>query len=112
MQQVGVRDVKVLIESFGPGREPVLLDVREAWEVQLASLHLPGVRTVHIPMREVPERLHELDASQPILGLCHHGMRSLQVVAFLERQGFECLYNVAGGIDAWSHEVDASVPTY
>jgi rhodanese-related sulfurtransferase len=112
MQQVAVGDVQALIESFGPGSQPVLLDVREPWEVQLASLQLPGVRTVCIPMREVPERLHELDASQPILGLCHHGMRSLQVVAFLQRQGFESLYNVAGGIDAWSHEVDASVPTY
>jgi rhodanese-related sulfurtransferase len=112
MQQVRVRDLKALIESFEPGSQPVLLDVREAWEVQLASLQLPGVRTVHIPMQQLPARLHELDTSQPILGLCHHGMRSLQVVAFLERQGFECLYNVAGGIDAWSHEVDASVPTY
>lgn len=112
MQQVGVRDVQALIASFEPGSQPVLLDVREPWEVQLAPLELPGVRTVRIPMREVPQRLQELDASQPILGLCHHGMRSLQVVAFLERQGFENLYNVAGGIDAWSHEVDASVPTY
>lgn len=112
MQQVAVRDVKALIESFEAGSQPVLLDVREPWEVQLASLQLPGVRTVHIPMREVPQRLHELDASQPILALCHHGMRSLQVVAFLQREGFECLYNVAGGIAAWSHEVDASVPTY
>ncbi|HET7794940.1 MAG TPA: rhodanese-like domain-containing protein, partial [Rhizobacter sp.] len=50
--------------------------------------------------------------SQPILGLCHHGVRSLQVVAFLARQGYEHVYNIAGGIDAWAHEVDASVPTY
>lgn len=112
MQQVQVRDVQALIESFGAGQQPVLLDVREPWEVQLAALQVPGARTVCIPMREVPDRLHELDASQPILGLCHHGMRSLQVVAFLERQGFESVYNVAGGIAAWAHEVDASVPTY
>jgi rhodanese-related sulfurtransferase len=63
-------------------------------------------------MQEIPSRLNELEPSQPILGLCHHGMRSLQVVAFLERQGYERVYNVAGGIDAWSREVDASVPTY
>ncbi|MBC7994862.1 MAG: sulfurtransferase, partial [Rhizobacter sp.] len=46
------------------------------------------------------------------LGLCHHGVRSLQVVAFLERQGYEQVYNIAGGIDAWAREVDASVPLY
>lgn len=112
MQQVQVRDVQALIESLGAGREPLLLDVREPWEVQLAPLQVAGARTACIPMREVPQRLGELDVSQPILGLCHHGMRSLQVVAFLERQGYECVYNIAGGIAAWSHEVDASVPTY
>ena len=73
---------------------------------------VPGVRTVCIPMREIPQRLGELDATQPVLGLCHHGMRSLQVVAFLERAGHADVYNIAGGIDAWSREVDASVPLY
>jgi rhodanese-related sulfurtransferase len=93
----------------------VILDVREPWEVQTASLTMPGVQGVSIvciPMREIPQRLAELDATQPILGLCHHGMRSLQVVAFLEREGHADVYNIAGGIDAWSREVDTSVPTY
>ncbi|HEX3139696.1 MAG TPA: rhodanese-like domain-containing protein [Rhizobacter sp.] len=112
MQQIHARDVHSLLASFAPEARPVLLDVREPWEVQHAALTVPGARTVCIPMREIPARLNELDASQPILGLCHHGVRSLQVVAFLERQGFEHLYNIAGGIDAWAHEVDASVPTY
>lgn len=92
--------------------QPVLLDVREPWEVQHAALSLPGARTVCIPMQEIPARLNELAPSQPILGLCHHGVRSLQVVAFLARQGYEHVYNIAGGIDAWAHEVDVSVPTY
>jgi rhodanese-related sulfurtransferase len=115
MQQVRVTDVPALLASFGPEARPVILDVREPWEVQTASLTMPGVQGVSIvciPMREIPQRLAELDATQPILGLCHHGMRSLQVVAFLEREGHADVYNIAGGIDAWSREVDTSVPTY
>jgi rhodanese-related sulfurtransferase len=112
MQQVQVRDVHALLASLAGGEQPVLLDVREPWEVQHAALNLPGARTVCIPMQEIPSRLNELEFSQPILGLCHHGVRSLQVVAFLARQGYEHVYNIAGGIDAWAHEVDASVPTY
>ena len=91
---------------------PVLLDVREAWELQTARFDLPGARNLHIPMGTLPARLHELDRLQPILVLCHHGARSQQCVTFLQRQGFEAAYNVAGGIDAWSREVDGSVPRY
>lgn len=112
VQQVPVDQLQALIESLGPQAKPVLLDVREAWEVQTASMAVPGAATVHIPMNEVPQRLAELDARQPVLSLCHHGMRSLQVAMFLERQGFIQVFNVAGGIDAWSHEVDPAVPRY
>lgn len=51
-------------------------------------------------------------ATQPIVCICHHGVRSAQVVAFLERQGFGAVYNLAGGIDAWSQQIDADVPRY
>ena len=91
---------------------PVLLDVREAWELQTSRLDLPGASTLHIPMHTLPARLHELDRAQTILALCHHGARSWQCVAFLQQQGFEAVYNVSGGIDAWSREVDAAVPRY
>lgn len=93
-------------------KSPVLLDVREAWELQAARFDLPGARSLHIPMGTLPARLHELDRLQPILVLCHHGARSLQCVTFLQRQGFDAAYNVAGGIDAWSREVDGTVPRY
>jgi rhodanese-related sulfurtransferase len=63
-------------------------------------------------MQQIPERIGELDASHTVLSLCHHGARSLQVAAFLERQGFRQVVNIAGGIDAWSREVDATVPLY
>jgi rhodanese-related sulfurtransferase len=102
MQQVSVKDLPALVASFEAGARPIVL----------ASLALDGAPTVCIPMNEVPGRLAELDAAQPVLSLCHHGMRSLQVAAFLERQGFEQVFNIAGGIDAWSRQVDASVPLY
>ena len=112
MQQVRVTDLAALLASLDAGARPVLLDVREPWEVQTASFTLPGVERLAIPMNELPGRLDELDPEQPVLSLCHHGMRSLQVAAFLERQGFDQVFNVAGGIDAWSRQVDASVPLY
>jgi rhodanese-related sulfurtransferase len=90
----------------------VLLDVREAWEVQLARISLPDVTTLHIPMQTVPQRLDELAEAQPIVCICHHGMRSAQVVAFLQRQGHAHIYNLAGGVDAWSAQVDPAVPRY
>lgn len=90
----------------------VLLDVREPWEVAVAAVQLTGATTRFMPMRDVPARLGELDPAQPVVCICHHGVRSAQVVAFLERQGFGAIYNLAGGIDAWSTQVDAGVPRY
>jgi len=109
MKQIGVAELQALCASGAP---PLLLDVREAWEAQLASIRIPGVDSRWVPMGQVPERLDELDPLQPVVVYCHHGMRSLQVVAFLLRQGFESVYNLAGGIDAWSQEADRAVPRY
>jgi rhodanese-related sulfurtransferase len=91
---------------------PLLLDVREPWEFEVAAIRIDGLRTLHVPMNAVPERAAEIDAAQPVVCICHHGMRSAQVVAFLEHQGFEAVYNLAGGIDAWSEQIDARVPRY
>ncbi len=90
----------------------VFLDVREPWEVATAAIAAPDARLVLVPMREIPARLAELDPVQPVVCICHHGARSAQVVAFLERSGFESVYNLAGGIDAWSQDVDPSVARY
>ena len=92
-------------------QRPVLLDVREAWEVQTASARTDALELVHMPMQTIPARLHELDRSRPIACLCHHGGRSLQVANYLVSQGYEVV-NVAGGIHAWSAQVDPSVPVY
>jgi rhodanese-related sulfurtransferase len=110
MTELPVHQLAALCRAGGAA--PLLLDVREAWEVALAPLAVPGVATRHVPMREVPVRVAELDAAQPVVCFCQHGARSRQVAAFLERQGFESVYNLAGGIDAWSLEVDAAVPRY
>ena len=98
-------DVKRQLDS---GRALVLLDVREPEELALASL--PGA--LHIPMGEVPGRLHELDPDAEIVVMCHHGIRSASVAEFLARREFSHVVNLAGGIDAWSATVDPSVPRY
>ena len=91
---------------------PVLLDVREAWEVQTASVVPQGFTLVAIPMNEIPGRLAEFDAGQRIACLCHHGARSQRVAAFLTQNGFADVANVAGGIDAWSATREPAVPRY
>jgi len=91
---------------------PLLLDVREDWEVALAAIRPPGAALRHIRMGEIAERFTELPAGQPIVCLCHHGVRSLQVAAFLEQRGFEQVFNLSGGIDAWACQVDPSVARY
>ena len=111
LRQLRVQDLAAFVAEHG-ATQPVLLDVREDWELETARLTLPGARLLHIPMGQLPQRLAELDPAQTILALCHHGMRSLQCVAFLQRQGHAHVYNVHGGIDVWSTQVDASVPRY
>ena len=88
--------------------KPVLLDVREPWEVALCKL--PGSQ--HIPMHLVPLRSNELNPDDEIVIICHHGRRSMQVGMFLERQGFSSLINLTGGIAAWADEVDPNLPRY
>ena len=109
MQHLAVQDLQAHCAAHP---DSLLLDVREPWEVALAAIHIDGAESLHVPMNELPARLAELDPARPIVCICHHGVRSAQVVAFLQRQGFDSAYNLAGGIDAWSAVVDASVPTY
>ena len=98
--------------SAPEGSRPVVLDVREPWELQTASVRADGFELVAIPMGELPARLAELDPTRAIACLCHHGARSLRVASFLQHHGFEHLANITGGIDAWSHESDPAVPRY
>lgn len=110
MRQIAATELRDLCAS---GPAPLLLDVREAWEVQLAAIHVDGARTLHLPMGQIPQRLADLgEPDQPVACICHHGMRSAQVAAFLERNGWTTVYNLAGGIDAWSAQVAPAVPRY
>ena len=88
--------------------EVAFLDVRE--DSELAICRIEGA--LHIPMGEIPERADSLPKGKPLIVFCHHGMRSTNVQQYLEAKGFENLINLAGGIHAWSAEVDSSVPTY
>jgi rhodanese-related sulfurtransferase len=97
-----------LANLLGTAPCPLVLDVRETWELELASL--PGV--LNIPMAQIPDRLDELCRDREIVVMCHHGARSFQVAVFLKHSGFETVINLAGGIDAWSREVDPGVPLY
>ena len=88
---------------------PVLLDVREPWEFQTASIP----NSLLMPMGEVTSRAHnELDPDAPIVVMCHHGARSLNVAMWLRDQGFTHAQSLAGGIDAWSRSIDPEIPRY
>ncbi len=106
-----------MIEEFSPqqftqrrkiGELWVLLDVREGWEIALASV----TGSVDIPMAEIPVRLVDLDQSEAVAVLCHSGGRSRRVAEFLAQQGFSRVANIVGGIDAWSAHVDTGIPRY
>ena len=104
---------EITAEDFALRRQqpnsPLLLDVREPWEHQAASL----VDSLLMPMGDVPSRAHaELDPDKAIVVLCHHGARSLNVTMWLRNQGFEQVQSLAGGIDAWSCVIDPAVPRY
>ena len=86
-----------------------LVDVREPWE--FTTTRIEG--SVPMPMGEVPTRAHkELDIDERLVIVCHHGVRSMNVTAWLRRQGFEKAQSLRGGIDAWSVEVDPGVTRY
>jgi rhodanese-related sulfurtransferase len=109
MKQLAPPEVAAMCQATPP---PLLLDVREGWEFALAAIRVDGTQTLHIPMGQIPNRLAEIDAARPVVCICHHGVRSAQVVAFLERHGHAPVYNLAGGIEAWSTQVDPRVPRY
>ena len=88
--------------------EITLLDVREPAEIEIASI--PD--TTIIPMMSVPNRLQELNPDATVVVMCHSGGRSRRVAEFLLASGFKHVFNLSGGIDAWSQQIDPSVPRY
>lgn len=103
--EVSAADAATLLSE----KQARLIDVREPWEFQTA--HVEG--SVLMPMGEVPARAHqELEPDERLVILCHHGIRSMNVTAWLRGQGFEQAQSVRGGIDAWSVEVDSALKRY
>lgn len=97
-----------LKERMDKGDKPFLLDVREPYEFSMARIE----GAVLIPLGTLPYSLDKLDPNAEIVAYCHHGMRSADAVGFLIQQGFKNVKNLVGGIDAWSVQVDPSVPRY
>ena len=94
------------------GADAVVVDCREQAELRAANVSPAGFELVHIPMNEIPGRLGQLDPGRAVAVLCHHGARSMRVAMFLQANGFDTVANIAGGIEAWSQELDPSVPRY
>jgi rhodanese-related sulfurtransferase len=101
-------DVQVQLRS---ARKPFLIDVREPQEFAIARLEDAEL----IPLQTVPAELRRLEGmadERDLIVICHHGVRSLQVVDWLRAQGIENCASMAGGMDRWSLEIDSTVPRY
>ena len=105
IREISVEELKARRDR---GENPLVLDVREEWELQLARI--PDV--VHVPMNELPARLSQFTPGAETIVMCHAGGRSLRVAQYLANQGFTNVANLSGGISAWSQSVDATVPHY
>ena len=102
-------DVRARLKRKMDAREAFeLIDVREPFEYEIARID--GAKL--IPLGEIAERADELQREQTIVVHCHSGGRSGEAVRLLQQRGFTNVYNLEGGIDAWSDEIDASVPKY
>lgn len=104
--EISVREAHTKV--YDPVDPALLLDCREAHELAFARV----AGALHIPMAEIPVRIADLPRDRDIIVHCHRGSRSLRVAAFLRSQGLERVVSLAGGIDAWSREVDPDVPRY
>ena len=101
--EISVQELKAKMDNGGVN----VLDVREPYEYEIANLGAPL-----IPLNELPQRYEELDQEQPLAIHCRSGARSANAVKLLQERGFENVYNVEGGILAWSEEIDPSLPQY
>lgn len=95
---------KKLLENL----KPLVLDVRELDEFEFANI----TGSLHIPLNQVPQRSDEIDCSLGCVIICHHGIRSQYAAKYLADAGFHQIYNLSGGIDAWSVECDNTVSRY
>lgn len=93
----------------GPAdQRPLLVDVREEWEFEIG--HLAG--SICLPLAELATQAPRLPSGQAIVLICHHGVRSLMAARLLAHQGFSHIYDLKGGIDLWSAEIDPAIRRY
>jgi sulfur-carrier protein adenylyltransferase/sulfurtransferase len=102
--EITPRELKARLDR---GDDLFILDVREPHEFQICNLG-----GYLIPLGEIPKRVNELDSSREIVAHCRSGKRSAEAIEFLRKAGFRKIWNLKGGILAWSDEVDPSVPKY
>lgn len=99
---------RVLQERLARGEIVTLVDVRQGWEHNICQI--AGSRL--IPMDELPQRIGELPQDQPLVIVCHHGMRSFHATLWLRQNGFPQAINLAGGVDGWARDVDDTLARY
>jgi rhodanese-related sulfurtransferase len=106
-----VKDIsaKEFLDRRSAGTDMTLLDVREDWELAVAPVPSP---TVHIPMGAIAQRIGELDANKETVVICRSGARSGQVAQWLDARGFTSVFNLSGGILAWSRDIDPRIAQY
>lgn len=111
LEQIRAEDLAKRMQEAGEG-ELQLIDVREPSEIEMASV--PGFKAYPLGQfgKWAPTIAQDLDTAKETFVMCHHGVRSQQAAEWLKSQGFKRLYNVVGGIDAYSRSVDPAVPTY
>ena len=96
------------LRNYLQNAKPLLIDVREPWEFEICQL--PD--STNIPMGQIPQYLETIRQAQECVIICHHGVRSMNVIQYLLQQNIEHLINLDGGVDAWAREVDADMPLY
>ena len=97
-----------LAAALAGATPPLVVDVREPWELELARLD----GATHLPLREIPARMAELDTRREVVTVCHHGVRSLRARELLLSAGFAHVRSLAGGIDAWAEEIAPGMARY
>lgn len=98
-------ELKTLIESK---QDLTILDVREKWEVEICTI--PG--SINVPLTQLAQSLHMISTTDPIVTVCHHGVRSKRAADVLEQNSIKNVASLEGGIDLWSLEIDSNVPRY
>ena len=105
VNEISVEELKAQLDA---GDQPLVIDVREAWELEISKVDFAR----HIPMGSVPARLNELDPVTPVIVMCRSGGRSLQIANMLVSHGFRSVSNLTGGILAWGERIDPSLRPY